>query len=148
MLGDRNVAIIFHESVWDKIERRGQFSRLVFLKKLDAKLEEGNRLFRALALMSVFPKWCAVVVVGLLHRSRLSGRSCMLGPRGMNSEDMQVLLTNVPQRHWKWQEDHRDACVVRLFTLGCARGSRSDLVPSGPSEVGSVPHTPEGRARG
>ena len=39
--------------------------RLVFLKKLDAKLEEGNRLFRAIALMSVLPKWCAVVVVGL-----------------------------------------------------------------------------------
>ena len=55
----------------------------------------------------------------------------MLGPRGINSKDMQVFLTNVLQRHWKWQEDRRDACVVRLFTLGCARGSRSDLVPSG-----------------
>ena len=42
--------------------------RLVFLKKPHAKLEQGIRGFRAVALLSVLAKWYAAFLVGLLHK--------------------------------------------------------------------------------
>ena len=44
--------------------------RLVFLKKPDAKLDKGLRGFRALALLSVFSKWYATVMVDMLHEEK------------------------------------------------------------------------------
>ena len=51
--------------------------RLVFLKKPDARLEKGLRGFRAVVLLCV------------------------------NCEHMQILLTNLLQKHWEWQEIRR-----------------------------------------
>ena len=44
--------------------------RHVFLKKPDAKLEKGLRGFRAIALLSVFSKWYATVLVDMLHEEK------------------------------------------------------------------------------
>ena len=85
---------------------------LVFLKTLDAKQGKGIRGFRAIALMSVLAKWCAALVVGLQHEELEPIESKQLhveAERGINCEHMQAVLTNIPQRHWEWQEDGRDA---------------------------------------
>ena len=79
--------------------------RLVFLKKPDAKLEKGLRGFRAIALLSVFCKWYATVLVGLLHEEMESVEWKSLhveAERGVNCEHMQALVTNMFQRHWEW----------------------------------------------
>ena len=47
--------------------------------------------------------------------SRLSGRSCMLVPRGVNCDPMRASLTNILQSHWEWQDDRRDAWVLGFF---------------------------------
>ena len=47
-----------------------RISRLVFLKKPDARLEKVLRGFRAIALLSVFSKWYTTVLVDLLHEEK------------------------------------------------------------------------------
>ena len=84
--------------------------RLVFLKKPDAKLEQGLRGFRAIALLNVFSKWYATVLVDMLHEEKEPSEWKRLhvgAERGVNCEHMQALVTNIFQRHWKWQEDRR-----------------------------------------
>ena len=91
------------------------FYVLVFLKKLDAKLEKGIREFLAIALVSLLAKWYAAVVVGLLHEEPdpIELKEQHVGAeRGINSEHVQALLTSVLQWHWEWQEDRRDAWVL------------------------------------
>ena len=60
--------------------------RLVFLikKKLGAKLEKGLRGFRAIALLSVFSKWYATVLVDMLHEQKKPSewRRCTLEHKG------------------------------------------------------------------
>ena len=65
--------------------------RLVFLKKPDAQLEKGLRGFRAIALMSVFPKRYVTVLVDLLHqeKEKVEWRRLHVGAeRGVNCEHM------------------------------------------------------------
>ena len=84
--------------------------RLVFLMKLDAKLEQGLRGFRAIAVLSAFSEWYTTVLVELLHEEKESveWKSLSVGAeRGVNCEHMQALVTNVFQRHLEWQEDRR-----------------------------------------
>ena len=84
--------------------------RLVFLKKPDARLEKGLRGFRAIALLSVFSKWYTTVLVDLLREEKepIECMSLHVGAeRGVNCEHMQALLTNLQQKHWKWQENRR-----------------------------------------
>ena len=84
--------------------------RLVFLKKTDAKLGKGLRGFRAFALLGVFSKWCATVLVDMLHEDKEPSEWKRLhvgAERGVNCEHMQALVTNIFQRHWEWPEDRR-----------------------------------------
>ena len=69
--------------------------QLVFLKKLDAKLDNGIRGFRTIALMSVLAKWYAAVVVGLLHEEPEPTEWNVEDERGFNCEHMHVLLTTI-----------------------------------------------------
>ena len=79
--------------------------RVVFLKKLDAKLENGIGLFRAIAPMSVLAKWYTAGVAGLLHEEPVH-----VGAERVSTVSICMrLLTNILQRHWEWQEDRRDA---------------------------------------
>ena len=92
--------------------------RFVFLKKPNAKLEKGLRVFRAIALLSVFSKWYTTVVVDMLHDENEPSEWKLLhvgAERGVTCEHMQVLVTNIFQRHWEWQEDRRvDLQLVRF----------------------------------
>ena len=84
--------------------------RLVFLTKPDAKLEKGLRGFRAIALLSVFSKWYATVLVDMLNEEKEPPEWKRLhvgAERAVNCEHMQALVTNIFQRHWEWQEDRR-----------------------------------------
>ena len=50
--------------------RRGKFYASCSSKKPDAKLENGLRGFRTIALLSVFSKWYATVLVDMLHEEK------------------------------------------------------------------------------
>ena len=126
MLQELPMESVYEITLWFQKRFRGEcwaprawkILRLVFLKKLDAKLENGIRGFRAFALMSVLAKWYAAGVVGLLHEEPepIGWRSCMLVPRGVSTVSIcTVLLANILQRHSEWQEDRRDARVLGFF---------------------------------
>ena len=90
--------------------RRGKSFASCSSKKPDAKLEKGLRGFRAIALPSVFSKWCTTVLVDMLHDEKEPSewkRLHVEAERGVNCEQMQALVTNIFQRHWEWQEDRR-----------------------------------------
>ena len=62
-------------------------------KRPDAKLEKGLRAFRAIALLSVFSKWYATVLVDMLHEEKepIVWKSLHVGAeRGANCEHMQA----------------------------------------------------------
>ena len=97
--------------------------RLVFLKKLDAKLEKGLRGFRAIALLSVFCKWKTTVLVDLLHEEKEPVEWKLLhvgAERGVNCEHLQALVTNIFQRHWEWQEERRTDLQAGFYRYNMA----------------------------
>ena len=72
-------------------------------QKVDAKLEKGLYGFRAIALLSVFSKWYATVLVDMLHDEKEPSELKRLhvgAERGVNCEHMQALVTHMFQRHW------------------------------------------------
>ena len=78
--------------------------RFVFLKKPDAKLEKGFRGFRAIALLSVFSKWYATVLVDMLRDEKEPSEWKRLhvgAERGVNCEHMRAFVTSIFQRHWE-----------------------------------------------
>ena len=82
----------------------------MFLKKPDARLEKGLRGFPVIALLSVFSKWYTTVLVDLLQEEKdpIEWMSLHVGAeRGVNCEHTQGLMTNLLQKHWKWQENRR-----------------------------------------
>ena len=81
----------------------------VFLKP-DAKLEDGLRRFRAIALVSVFSTWYTTVLVVLSHEEKEPDewRRLHVGAeREVNCELRQAFVTDTFQQHWEWQEDRR-----------------------------------------
>ena len=118
MLRRLPIAVIYEVAHWFQRRFRGisrapeawRILRLVFLKKPDAKLEKGTRGFRAIPLSSVFSKWYTAVLVDLLHEEQepLEWMELHLGAeRGVNCEYMQVLSTDLLQKHWEWQANRR-----------------------------------------
>ena len=58
----------------------------------------------------MFSKWYTTVSVDMLHDEKEPSEWKRLhvgAERGVNCEHMQVLVTNILQRHWEWQEDRR-----------------------------------------
>ena len=58
----------------------------------------------------MFSKWYTTVLVDLVHEEKepIEWMSLHVGAeRGVNCEHMQVLLTNLLQKHWEWQEHRR-----------------------------------------
>ena len=80
----------------------------MFLRKPDAAPTEGIRSYRATALTPVMSKWYASCILlrlenekepkkwKKLHIGELDGISC---------QHLQVMMTNVIQKHWEWQEE-------------------------------------------
>ena len=54
----------------DKSETPVRRAGRIRAQKPDARLEKGLRRFRAIALLSVFSKWCTTVLVDLLHEEK------------------------------------------------------------------------------
>ena len=101
---------------------------------------------QAIAMMSVLAKWYAAVVVGLLQEEPepVEWRELYVGAEiGVSCEHVQALSTNIPQRHWEWQEDQRDGwgSVVPqvpnnvLELLGCVDGLRRGQTVRGVKDV-------------
>ena len=68
------------------------------------------------------PFW-ATVLVDLLHEQKepVEWKALHVGAeRGINCEHMQALLTNILQRHWGWQEDHRIDLQPALYRYNTA----------------------------
>ena len=93
----------------------------VFFRELDAEPKKEIRSYRAKALTSVMSKWYASCVVMLMERERASTRiveqALVGGINNISCQHLQVMLTNLLQKHWELQE-HRGTmmihgCVVR-----------------------------------
>ena len=82
-------------SSWKVVKR-------VFLRKPDAAPTKGIRSYRAIALTSVMSKWYV---------------SCILLRLEKEKSHLQVMVTNLLQKHWEWQEERnlvmRHGTVVR-----------------------------------
>ena len=88
--------------------------KLVFLKKPDASAVTGTRGYRAIALMSVMATWYSSVEVLLSNNTKQpeGWERLHVGPgTGVDCEHCQVLLTNLLQKLWEWQE-HRKETVT------------------------------------
>ena len=97
--------------------------KLVFLKKPDAAPTEGIKSYRAIVLTSVMSKWCASCVgcasrkmslekLRSLHMGGVDGRSC---------QHLQVLATNLPHKHWEWQEERNPVMKHGTVVLPSSR---------------------------
>ena len=76
--------------------------KLVFLRKLDAAPKKGIRSYRAIALTSVMSKWCASCIILFLEKEKEPVKWKDLhvgGMDGISCQHLQVLVTNLLQRH-------------------------------------------------
>ena len=83
-------------------QRRREIGKQVLCFVFLTKPEKGLRRFRAIALLSVFSKWYATVLVDMLHEEKEPSEWKRLhvgAERGVNCEHMQALVTNIFQRH-------------------------------------------------
>ena len=97
--------------------------RVVYFKKPGAKLEKGQRGFRAIALLGVFSKWFTTVLVDMLHENKEPSEWKRLhvgAERRVKCEHTQGLVTNIFQRHWEWQEDRRTDLQAGLYRYNTA----------------------------
>ena len=82
--------------------------KLVFLRKLDAEPKKGIRSYRAIALSSVMSRWCASCVILRLEKEKEPEIWKTLhigGVEGKSCQHLQVMITNLLQKHWDWQEE-------------------------------------------
>ena len=110
-------------------ELRGEFYVWYFCKKPDAKLEKGLRGFVLVALMSVLSKWLCAGVGGTRARGTRAdwNELHVSAERSVSCEHLQALLTNIPLRHWEWQEDRRDTWVPEFFRYRTAFVANLDV---------------------
>ena len=94
--------------------------KLVFLGKPDAAPKKGIRSYRAIAPTSVMSKWYASCIILRLEREREPENWKNLhvgGMDGISCHHFQVMVTNLLQKHWEWQEERnpvlRHGTVVR-----------------------------------
>ena len=94
--------------------------KLVFLRKTDAAPTKGIRSYRAIALTSVMSKWYASCVLLRLEKEKEPEKWKNLqigGIEGISCQHLPVMVTNLLQKHWEWQEERnpvmRQGTVVR-----------------------------------
>ena len=86
--------------------------KLVFLKKPDAGPTKGIRSHRTIALTSVMSKWYASCVLLRLEKEKEPRKLRTLHMGGMNGiscQHLQVLTTNLLQKHWERKEERNPA---------------------------------------
>ena len=81
---------------------------------------EGIRSYRAIALTSVTSKWYASCILLRLEKEKETEKWKNLhvgGVAEMSCKHLQVMVTNLLQKHWEWQEERnpvmRHGTVVR-----------------------------------
>ena len=82
--------------------------KLVFLRKPDASSKKGIRSCRAIALTSVMSKCYASCIFLCLEKEKEPGKWNNLqtgGEEGTSCQHLQVMVTNLIQKHWEWQEE-------------------------------------------
>ena len=82
--------------------------KLVFLRKPDAEPKKGIRSYRAIALTSVMSKWYASCIILRLEKEKEPENWKNLhigGVDGISCKHLQVMMTNLLQKHWEWQEE-------------------------------------------
>ena len=112
----------FHERFMGSMEppNSGKIVQLLFLRKPNAQPRKGIKGYRPVALSSVMSTWYASCVMMLIEGERAPeswGRLLVGGINNTSCQHLQVMLTNLLQKHWVLQE-HRDSmmkhgCVVR-----------------------------------
>ena len=82
--------------------------KLVFLRTPDGEPKKGIRSYRAIALSSVVSKRCASCVVMRMEKEKEPETWKRLHLGGVNNiscQHLQVLVINLSQKHWEWQEE-------------------------------------------
>ena len=82
--------------------------KFVFLRKEDAERKKGIRSYRAIALSSVVSKRCASCVVMRMEKEKEPEtwkRLLLGGVNNISCQHLQVLVTNLSQKLWEWQEE-------------------------------------------
>ena len=90
----------------------------VLLRKPDAAPTKGIRSYRAIALTSVMSKWYASCIFLRLEKEKETEKWENLhigGVEEISCQHLQVMLTNVIQKHWEWQEERNP--VMRHGTV-------------------------------
>ena len=84
--------------------------KLAFLRKPDAEPMQGVKSYRAIALTSVMSNFYATCVILRLEKEEETEELMQLqgsGNGGISYQYLQVLMTQLLQKHWKWREDRR-----------------------------------------
>ena len=92
--------------------------KLVLLRKRDAAPTKGMRSYRAIALTSVMSKWYASCIFLRLEKEKETEKWENLhigGVEEISCQHLQVMLTNVIQKHWEWQDERNP--VMRHGTV-------------------------------
>ena len=155
------IARCFQERFMGQMESPSSWKvvKLVFLKKSDAVPTKGIRNYLAIALTSVMSKWYASCVLLRLEKGTEPGKLRILhtgGVKGISCRHLQVMMTDVIQKHWEWQEEknpvmkHRTVVRTTMYMASLdirkARGwdpgrsqyTRVDHCGPSASDVGAV----------
>ena len=109
--------------------------KLVFLKKPHAAPTKGIRSYRAIALTLVVSKWYASRVLLRLEPWKLRSLH-MGGVIGISCQHLQVLTTNLLQKHWQWQEG--SLTVVRPTMYMASLDMRTAFDEAKPKHVARI----------
>ena len=92
--------------------------KLVFLRKPDAEPKKGIGSYRAIALTPVMSKWYASCIILRLEKEKAPEYLKKLhvgGIDGISCQHLQVMVTNLLQKHWERQEE--TSLMVRQFSI-------------------------------
>ena len=84
--------------------------KLVFLRKPDAEPKKGIRSYRATALTSVMSKWYESGTIPRLDKETEPEnwkKKHVGGVDGISCQHLQVMMTNLPQKHWNGRKTER-----------------------------------------
>ena len=82
--------------------------KFLFLRKQDAEPKKGIRSYRAIAISSVVSKRYASCVKMRMEKEKeleTWKRLHMGGVNNISCQHLQVLVINLSQKHWEWQEE-------------------------------------------
>ena len=115
--------------------------KLVFLRKLDAAPTEGIRSYWAIALTSVMSQWYASCVLLRLEMEEEPEKWKNLqigGVEGVSCQHLQVMVTNLIQKRWEWQEERNP--VIKTDDVDRNNDEAVQPEKTKRGDVGRVPH--------